>query len=96
MRAATAEVAAEVAEAGEFGGGGDSLTEHRYNLTFSISARNLLNHVNYATPVGFLSSPNAFQPLGIAGGYGAEQSPTNNRRLDLQLRFRSNRRAESG
>ena len=68
-------------------GGGDSMTEHRYNLTFSISARNLLNHVNYATPVGFLSSPNAFQPLGIAGGYGAEQSPTNNRRLDLQLRF---------
>jgi hypothetical protein len=68
-------------------GGGDSLTEHRYNLTFSISARNILNHVNYATPVGFLSSPNAFQPLGITGGFGAEQSPTNNRRLDLQLRF---------
>jgi hypothetical protein len=69
------------------GGGGDSLTEHRYNLTLSISARNLFNHVNYATPVGFLSSPNRFEPLGITGGYGAEQSPTNNRRLDLQLRF---------
>jgi hypothetical protein len=72
---------------GRGGGGGDSLTEHRYNLTLSISARNLFNHVNYATPVGFLSSPNRFEPLGIAGGYGAEQSPTNNRRLDLQLRF---------
>jgi hypothetical protein len=69
------------------GGGGDSLTEHRYNLTLSISARNLLNRVNYATPVGILSSPSAFQPLGITGGFGAEQTPTNNRRLDLQLRF---------
>jgi hypothetical protein len=75
---------------GGFGGGfggGDSLTEHRYNLTLSVSARNLFNHVNYDTPVGVLTSPSRFEPLGITGGFGAEQTPTNNRRLDLQLRF---------
>jgi hypothetical protein len=69
------------------GGGGDSLTEHRYNLTLSVSARNLFNHTNYSIPVGVLTSPSALQPLGISGGFGAEQTPTNNRRLDLQLRF---------
>jgi hypothetical protein len=68
-------------------GGGDSLTEHRYNLTLSVSARNLFNHVNYGTPIGIITSPSAFQPIGITGGFGAEQTPTNNRRLDLQLRF---------
>jgi uncharacterized membrane protein YgcG len=68
-------------------GGGDSLTEHRYNLTLSVSARNLLNHPNYGTPIGIITSETAFQSIGITGGFGAEQTPTNNRRLDLQLRF---------
>ncbi len=70
---------------GPFGGGGS--TEHRYNLTLSISARNLLNHVNYAAPVGVMGSPFFLQPTAISGGYQAEQTPTDNRRLDLQLRF---------
>jgi hypothetical protein len=43
--------------------------------------------VNYGTPIGIITSPSAFQPIGITGGFGAEQTPTNNRRLDLQLRF---------
>lgn len=68
-------------------GGGDTLTEHRYNLTFSVNARNILNRVNYDTPIGVITSPSFLQPLGITGGFGAEQTPTNNRRLDLQLRF---------
>lgn len=68
-------------------GGGSGLTEHRYNLTLSISARNLLNHVNYAPPVGVMGSPFFLQSTAIAGGFAAEQTPTNNRRLDLQLRF---------
>jgi hypothetical protein len=73
---------------GGFGGGfGDTLSERRYNLTLSINARNLFNHVNYAPPVGILSSPLALQYTSITGGFGAEQTPTNNRRLDLQLRF---------
>lgn len=69
---------------GGFGGG---LTEHRYNLTLSLSARNLLNHVNYVAPVGVMGSPFFLQSTSIAGGYGAEATPTDNRRIDLQLRF---------
>ena len=72
---------------GHFHGGGPLLTEHRYNLTLSVSARNLLNRVNYNTPVGVLTSPYFLESTGIAGGYGAEQTPTNNRRIELQLRF---------
>jgi hypothetical protein len=69
---------------GPFGGG---TTEHRYNLTLSISARNILNHVNYAPPVGSMGSTNFLESTGIAGGFQAEQNPTDNRRIDLQLRF---------
>jgi hypothetical protein len=77
---------------GGFGGGrggpfGGTTTEHRYNLTLSVSARNILNHVNYATPVGVMGSTDFLQSTSIAGGYGAEQNPTDNRRIDLQLRF---------
>jgi len=70
---------------GPFGGGG--LTEHRYNLTLSVSARNLLNHVNYAAPVGSMGSTEFLQYTAINGGYQAEQTPTDNRRIDIQLRF---------
>ena len=44
------------------GGGGPnpftfgSETSRKYNLTFSVSARNLLNIVNYGPPVGILGS----------------------------------------
>jgi len=69
---------------GPFGGGS---TEHRYNLTLSISARNILNHVNYAPPVGSMGSSNFLQSTAIAGGFMAEQNPTDNRRIDLILRF---------
>ena len=71
---------------GPRGGGGGS-SEHRYNLTLSISARNLFNHVNYAPPVGVIGSPFFLQNTAIAGGFAAEQTPTNNRRIDVQLRF---------
>jgi hypothetical protein len=70
---------------GPFGGGGT--TEHRYNLTLSISTRNLLNHTNYLAPVGVMGSPFFLQSTGISGGYAAEQTPTDNRRADVQLRF---------
>ncbi|MBV8818449.1 MAG: hypothetical protein JO022_08850, partial [Acidobacteriaceae bacterium] len=68
-------------------GGGFSGTEHRYNLTLSVSARNLLNHVNYMPPVGVMGSPFFLQSTSIAGGYGAEATSTDNRRIDIQLRF---------
>jgi hypothetical protein len=72
---------------GRRGGGFSTSTEHRYNLTLSISARNLFNHVNYAPPVGIMGSPFFLQSTAISGGFAAEQTPTDNRRIDLQLRF---------
>ena len=59
---------------GPFGGGAAS--EHRYNLTLSVSARNLLNHVNYLAPVGIMGSPFFLQSTNINGGYGAEWTAT--------------------
>ena len=62
---------------GGFGGGGrggpfgGTTTEHRYNLTLSISARNLLNHVNYAPPVGIMGSPFFLQYTAISGGFAS-------------------------
>jgi len=77
---------------GGFGGGGrgpfgGGTTEHRYNLTLSINSRNLLNHVNYSAPGGILGSPFFLQYTQIAGGYGAEATPTDNRRIDARLSF---------
>ena len=66
-------------------GGGDN-TGKRFNLTLSASARNLLNHVNLASPNSNLSSPNFGQSLALAGGFGGGSS-VYNRRIDLQLRL---------
>ena len=75
---------------------GDATTEHRYNLTFAVSARNLLNHVNPGLPIGNLTSPlfgesnslaGGFGPGGGGGGPGGAQNVANNRRIELQLRF---------
>jgi len=72
------------------GGGGSPFTfgnetNHKYNLTFSVSARNLLNNVNYATPIGNLDSSkfgtsNALAPAPFSSGSA-------NRRIDLQMLF---------
>jgi hypothetical protein len=60
-------------------------TNHRYNLTFSVSARNIFNNVNLATPIGNLSSPLFGESNAIAGG-PFSGSP-GNRRFDLQMTF---------
>jgi hypothetical protein len=39
------------------------------------------------TPNGALTSPYFLQSTGIAGGFGPEQTASNQRRIDLQLRF---------
>ncbi len=75
---------------GRGGGGrggmfGEGATGRRYNLIFSVSARNLLNNVNLTPPIGNLSSALFGQSNSIAGGFGA--SATANRRIELQLRF---------
>jgi hypothetical protein len=65
-----------------FGGGSSN---YRYNLTFSVSARNIFNNVNYGTPIGNLSSPLFGEANSLAGQPYA--SSTANRRIDLQVQF---------
>jgi hypothetical protein len=69
------------------GGGmfGGATTGRRYNLTFSVSARNVLNRVNLATPVGDLTSPFFAQSINLAGGPFSSQGAS--RRIDLQVLF---------
>jgi hypothetical protein len=59
----------------------------KYNLTLSLSARNLLNHPNYSAPNGDLSSPyfGDYRSLAGFGPFGA--GSTFNRKIDVQLRF---------
>jgi hypothetical protein len=53
----------------------------------SVSARNVLNHPNFAAPTGDLSSPYFGQSLSLAG-FGPFGTPTTyNRKIDVQLRF---------
>jgi hypothetical protein len=78
---------------GQHGGGGfgsrggmdGGANNNHYNLTFSVSARNVFNNVNLATPIGNLSSPLFGQANGLAGG--PYSSSTANRRIDLQVSF---------
>jgi hypothetical protein len=65
----------------------DVSTTKRYNLTLSISARNLLNHVNEGPIIGQITSPLFGEANSVAGGYGAFAETANNRRLELQTRF---------
>jgi hypothetical protein len=67
------------------GGGGAPATNRRYSLTFSVNARNALNKVNAATPIGVLSSPNFGQSVALA--QGAFSSQAANRKIELQAMF---------
>jgi hypothetical protein len=69
--------------AGLFGTG--AAITRRYNLTFSVSARNIFNRVNLATPIGNLSSPLFGESNALAGGPYSFGSAT--RRVDLQVLF---------
>ncbi|MFZ3213934.1 MAG: carboxypeptidase regulatory-like domain-containing protein [Terriglobales bacterium] len=71
------------------GGGGPfslgAATNRRYNLTFSVSARNIFNHVNLAAPVGTLGSSLFAESNAIATGpYSSGSAP---RRIDLLVLF---------
>ena len=68
-----------------FGGGGS--TGQRYNLTISVQARNLLNHVNPGPINGIVTSPLFGESNTLAGGVGAFAQSGENRRIDLQARF---------
>ena len=64
---------------------GGNPSNNRYNLTFSVNARNVFNNVNVSNPVGNLSSPIFGQSNSLAGG--PFSSSTANRRIDLQVSF---------
>ncbi|HEY3839918.1 MAG TPA: carboxypeptidase regulatory-like domain-containing protein [Bryobacteraceae bacterium] len=60
----------------------------KYNLTASISGRNIINHVNLAAPDGNLSSPLFGQSTSLASGFGPfAAGAAGNRKIEAQLRF---------
>jgi hypothetical protein len=63
----------------------DAGTSRRYNLTFSVNARNVLNRVNLATPIGNLTSPLFGESNALAGG--PFSTPAANRKIELQAAF---------
>jgi hypothetical protein len=65
--------------------GRGATTNRRYNLTFSLSARNIFNNVNFAAPEGNVNSPLFGKPYALAGGFFSSNAA--NRRIDLQVRF---------
>ncbi len=72
------------------GGGGNpfgsrTAANRRYSLTFSASARNIFNHVNYGPQVGSLNSPLFGQSNTLATGPFASGNAI--RRIDLQMTF---------
>ncbi|MGA2354588.1 MAG: hypothetical protein ABSG02_08830, partial [Terriglobales bacterium] len=67
------------------GFGGGPATNRRYSLTFSVNARNVLNKVNSATPIGVISSPDFGQSVALAGG--PFSSAAANRKIELQASF---------
>jgi hypothetical protein len=64
-------------------------TSHRYNLSISLAARNVLNHTNPGPIIGDITSPlfgQANQTAGTLNGEGFSEN-ADNRRLELQTRF---------
>jgi hypothetical protein len=72
---------------GFFRGLNGGSTGQRYNLTISVQARNLLNHVNPGPINGIVTSPLFGESNNLAGGFGAFAQSGLNRRIDLQARF---------
>ncbi len=68
---------------------GAATTSRRYNLTISMSIRNLLNHTNPGPVIGDITSPLFGRSTQIAGAPNGEgfYETANNRRLELQIRF---------
>lgn len=63
----------------------DQAVPRRYSLNFAVMARNVLNNVNLAQPVGVLESPLFGKSNALAGGFFS--SPASNRSIDLQVSF---------
>jgi hypothetical protein len=76
------------------GGPGGGNAPAKYNLTLSVNFLNILNHANFAPPVGNLTSPNFGLPVSIAGGgfggfggFGGGGTGAGNRKIYLNARF---------
>jgi hypothetical protein len=85
--------------AGRGGLGSTASTGKKYNLTFTISARNAFNHVNYGTPNGILSSPFFGQSTtlstgGLAGGAASGTGATTGTQFGGVGTAAGNRRVE--
>lgn len=83
---------------GLFGGGGGMhsifappTTSRRYNLSVSISARNIINHTNPGPIIGNIGSPLFGEANSLGGGFGGGlgsfSENADNRRMELQMRF---------
>ena len=60
---------------GGFGGfGGGAPTNKRYNLTFSVNARNVFNYVNLATPSAVLNPPSSVSPVATESPFFARSN----------------------
>jgi hypothetical protein len=72
------------------GGGGPfgdtSSSGRKYSLTLTAQARNLFNTVNYANPIGVITSP-LFGTSNQIANFGPGGSSADNRRLEFGLRF---------
>ena len=66
-------------------GGIGPATTRRYNLTFSVNARNVLNKVNPGTPIGVLSSQDFGKSIDLA--HGPFSSAAANRKIEVQAMF---------
>jgi len=68
---------------------GTPTTTHRFNLSFGLSIRNLLNHTNPGPIIGNITSPYFGFANQIAGGQNGEgfYETANNRRLESQIKF---------
>jgi hypothetical protein len=62
---------------------GSSAANTRYNLTFSVGARNVFNDVNLGTPIGQLTSPLFGKSNSLAGFF----ANGGNRHIDFQVMF---------
>jgi hypothetical protein len=67
------------------GGPPSTSTDHRYNMTFGASARNVFNKVNLGNPSGILGSRFFDTPNSLQGGPFSNSAA--NRRIDLQVSF---------
>jgi hypothetical protein len=68
---------------------GEPSAPRRYNMIFSLSARNLLNHNNPGPIIGNITSPLFGRANQVAAGPNGEGFSENasNRRLEVQIRF---------